>query len=147
MPLSWISRAYALLLMGAISASAQLPAPPSQPGRRFTRANETWIGCNESQSPTICRAGKDGIAERIAFEIPDAGQIWIHDLASGTSGPIAVTGTVVSNDSRMGTFVAWIEQGHKRAKRKQSMALCAKGSDCRRNESGTSYPNKKVPCD
>jgi hypothetical protein len=58
-----------------------------QVSQRFSRAEEALI-------------------ERKAFEIPNAGYIFVYDIAGSFDGAIALVGTDISNNSQLWTSVA-----------------------------------------
>lgn len=104
----------------------------AQISQRFEHTEESYITCtpdyvrlrwsgkvflaieaNESRSPTICIASKDGLIERRSFQIPNVGYIFVYDVTGSIDGTIALVGSTFSNDSQLGSFVARISPDRK----------------------------------
>ena len=67
-------------------------------------------GCDFCQGnhPILWVADRQGNRTSVAFDLPGAGYTNVRDVAAGPDGSLTAVGLVLSGDSRMTTFVAWI---------------------------------------
>jgi hypothetical protein len=85
-----------------------LAAPPN--GGQIARwTNNRLAGCEPCQgSPVLVAIDSRGAEKFVHLDIPGAGYTAVYDVAASSDGSLAAVGLAMSDDSRMGTFVAWI---------------------------------------
>lgn len=68
---------------------------------------------NDSSVPILFVVNGEGHSERLQFRIPEAGHIWVYDLAAGPDGAIVLSGSASFDDGQAGAFLAHIGPGRK----------------------------------
>jgi hypothetical protein len=76
---------------------------------------QTLIGVQDNQSngPLVYMIDREGRRDHFSFSIPDAGVIYVHGLAIGSDGTVAITGGALSGNSRGGSFLALVPPDRK----------------------------------
>ncbi len=66
-------------------------------------------GCDSCVGkPVLWAVDRQGNRKAVELDIPGAGYVQARDVSAGTDGSLAAVGFAISDDSRTGTFLAWI---------------------------------------
>ncbi len=84
------------------------PFPVGQGKMRWS--GDRLAGCDfcAGGGPVLWAVDRQGNRKSVAFKIPGAGYIGVHDVAAGPDGSFSAVGLAISDDSRMSSFIAWI---------------------------------------
>ena len=64
------------------------------------------VEANQSQAPLIYRIDEAGRRDQFSFTIPDAAILYVHGLAIGSGGTVAIAAGAVDSDSKVRSFLA-----------------------------------------
>jgi hypothetical protein len=111
-----------LLVAGPAAAQRQLTAMHSDvsvyvptTGHIPRWTNNRLVGCDQCEgSPLLYTDDRQGVREIVRLDVPGAGYTAAYDVAAGPDGSLAAVGLAMSDDSRMGTFIAWISADRSR---------------------------------
>jgi hypothetical protein len=59
-------------------------------------------------APIVWAVDRKGVRKSVAFSVPGAGYIGVHDVAAGDDGSLSAVGIAISGESRMSSFIARI---------------------------------------
>lgn len=67
------------------------------------------VDANHTSGPVVFTIDRDGRRDEFLFTLPDSGRIDIFGWALSQKGEVALGGAIYSKDSRLSTFIAWID--------------------------------------